>query len=99
MSALPDLTWRRILIVGSQFTWAKNPNWSRYYSGSEEIWQYLKDIAVKYDLEKYVKFKTTVQSATWDEEAGLWRLQLIGPDGSAFEDTCNVLVNGSGVLK
>ena len=88
-----------MLMVGSQFTWAKNPNWSRYYSGSEEIWQYLKDIAVKYDLEKYVKFKTTVRSATWDEEEGLWRLQLVGPDGVAFEDSCNVLVNGSGVLK
>jgi cation diffusion facilitator CzcD-associated flavoprotein CzcO len=82
-----------------QFTWAKNPNWSRFYSGSEEIWQYLKDVATKYDLEKYVQFKTTVESATWDEEAGLWRLRLLSPDGSHFEDSCNILINGSGVLK
>jgi cation diffusion facilitator CzcD-associated flavoprotein CzcO len=82
-----------------QFTWAQNPNWSRYYSGSEEIWQYLKDVATKYDLEKYVKFQTTVQSATWDEESGLWRLRILSPDGTSFEDTCTILVNGSGVLK
>lgn len=82
-----------------QFTWAKNPNWSRFYSGSEEIWQYMKDVATKYDLEKYVQFKSTVESATWDEEAGLWRLRILAPDGSHTEDTCNILINGSGVLK
>lgn len=83
----------------SQFTWAKNPNWSHFYSGSEEIRSYMKDVAVKHGIDKYVKFNTKVKSATWDEDAGLWRLQIVGPDGSNFEDTCNILVNGSGVLK
>ena len=81
-----------------QFTWNKNPKWSHYYSGAEEIWQYMKDTAVKYDLEKYIKFKCKVESATWDEGAGLWRLKILGPDGDYFEDACHVLVNGSGVL-
>lgn len=83
----------------SQFTWDKNPNWSHFYSGSEEIWRYMKDVAVKHGVDKYVKFNTTVESATWDEDIGLWCLQIVGPDGSRFKDTCNVLVNGSGVLK
>ena len=81
-----------------QFTWAKNPRWSHYYSSSPEIWQYFKDVAVKYDLEKYMKLNTTVDSATWEEDAGVWRLRLHDADGKHFEDTCNVLVNGSGVL-
>lgn len=59
----------------------------------------MSDVAFKYGIDKYVKFNTKVESATWDEEAGLWCLQILGPDGSRFEDTCNVLVNGSGVLK
>ena len=59
----------------------------------------MKDVAVKYNLERYVQFKTTVESATWDEEEGLWRLQIVAPDGSHFDDTCNILINGSGVLK
>jgi cation diffusion facilitator CzcD-associated flavoprotein CzcO len=59
----------------------------------------MKDVAVKHGIDKYVKFNTKVESATWDEDAGLWRLQIVGPDGSTFEDTCNILVNGSGVLK
>lgn len=83
----------------SQFTWARNPKWSRFYSSSEEIWQYFKDVATKYDLEKYVKFDTIVESATWNDEEGVWHLSILGPDGSHYEDTCDILVNGSGVLK
>lgn len=83
----------------SQFTWARNPNWSAYYSSSEEIWQYFKDVSTKFGLEKYVKFNTTVESATWNEEKGQWILSLIDADGKQFEDYCEVLVNGSGVLK
>jgi hypothetical protein len=82
-----------------QFTWEKNPNWSQFYSSSEEIWKYFKHVSTKYDLEKYVKFNTKVQSARWDEDAGMWRLIIIAPDGSQYEDECEILVNGSGVLK
>lgn len=77
----------------------RNTKWSRFYSGAPEIWQYLKDVATKYDLEKYIKFNTKVESAKWDEEKGVWRLDLVKADGSHFEDTCEILVNGSGVLK
>jgi cation diffusion facilitator CzcD-associated flavoprotein CzcO len=46
-----------------------------------------------------VKFNTKVKSATWDDDAGVWRLTLIAQDGSEFEDQCEILINGSGVLK
>ncbi len=58
----------------------------------------MKDVAVKYAIERYVQFNTRVESATWDEEEGVWRLRLIGPQGAEYEDTCDILVNGSGVL-
>ena len=58
----------------------------------------MKDVAVKYDLEKYIKFNTSVTSATWSEE-GLWKLELVAQDGSKFQDSCNILINASGVLK
>jgi YHS domain-containing protein len=81
-----------------QYTWARNPNWSAYYSSSEEIWQYFKDVAIKYDLEKYVQLNTTVQSATWDEESGQWRLELLSPEGRRVDDRCDILISASGVL-
>jgi cation diffusion facilitator CzcD-associated flavoprotein CzcO len=86
-------------ICQSQFTWHRNPNWSHFYSGSEEIWEYFKDVATTYNLEKYVKFNTKVESATWQEEEGVWKLILTSSDGTNFEDYCEILVNGSGALK
>jgi hypothetical protein len=40
-----------------------------------------------------------VESATWNEEKGKWILVVIGPDGERFEDECEILANGSGILK
>jgi cation diffusion facilitator CzcD-associated flavoprotein CzcO len=81
-----------------QFTWARNPNWSTFYATSEEIWRHLKDTAKKHDLEKNIKYNHMVQSATWNEEDGVWDLEIKGPDG-IINDHCEILVNGSGILK
>lgn len=56
-------------------------------------------MATTYDLEKYVKFNTAVERAVWQEQEGVWKLTLLSSDGTRFEDTCEILVNGSGVLK
>lgn len=83
----------------SQFSWYRNPNWTAFYSSAPEIWQYFKDVAVKFDLLKYIKLRHKVESATWDEERGKWILVVTGPDGEIFEDECEILANGSGILK
>jgi len=56
-------------------------------------------VAVKFDLLKYIKLRHKVESATWDEERGKWILVVTGPDGEIFEDECEILANGSGILK
>ncbi|PSN63199.1 cyclohexanone monooxygenase [Corynespora cassiicola Philippines] len=81
-----------------QYTWARNTRWSHFYSGAEEIWQYFKDVATKYELEKYIQFNTKVEHAKWDEESGQWKLHVKGPDGQVIEDWCDVLFCGTGVL-
>ena len=82
-----------------QFTWARNPKWSQYYSDAAEIWQYLNNIVEKHGLRKYMKFSHTVVSANWNDEEGLWHLCVRDADGVETADTCDVLVNGSGHLK
>lgn len=81
-----------------QFTWARNPSWSHFYSSAQEIWQYFKDVATKHDLEKYIQLKTTVEAATWQEDRGQWTIRALGPDGVPFEDWCDILISGTGVL-
>ncbi|KIX97341.1 uncharacterized protein Z520_06793 [Fonsecaea multimorphosa CBS 102226] len=81
-----------------QFTWERNPYWSQYYSEAPEIWQYFKQVVDKYGLIKYVKLEHTVIGAYWQPQDGEWEVHVRRPDGSAFVDRCNVLVNGGGIL-
>ncbi|KAH8703712.1 cyclohexanone monooxygenase [Talaromyces proteolyticus] len=81
-----------------QFTWARNPNWSHYYSSSEEIWKYFKDVSRKYDLEKYIEFNTTVKTVTWNEDRGTWNVSVLHPDGSQSNDWCDILISACGNL-
>ncbi|RVX72033.1 hypothetical protein B0A52_04631 [Exophiala mesophila] len=80
------------------FPFEPNPNWSGYYSYSDEIQEYFLAFAKKYGVEKYVQIDTEVLGATWDEGQGKWKVELKRKDGSTFIDTCDVLVNGAGVV-
>jgi cation diffusion facilitator CzcD-associated flavoprotein CzcO len=83
-----------------QFAWRPNPDWSRFYSGSREIWQYLKGIAVDEGLLDYIQLSTEVKKASWNDEKGKWALVLAKTDGSKqWEEECNVFLNGTGFLK
>ncbi|EXM21472.1 hypothetical protein RAB80_010040 [Fusarium oxysporum f. sp. vasinfectum] len=81
------------------YTYSFEPNteWSCYYANSAEIYDYFLRFAKKYDLEKYAQLRTTVISATWDENEGKWAVKL-SQDGKERMDYCEVLMNGSGVV-
>ncbi|PVH71630.1 steroid monooxygenase [Cadophora sp. DSE1049] len=72
-----------------QFTWAKKPDWSQYYSGSKEIHEYFDDIAERYDLKKY-----------WLETAGKWKVTVMrnGDPNDTFDDYADFFLHGGGVL-
>lgn len=53
----------------------------------------------KHNLQEFVVTNTEVLHAEWDDLKGIWNVQLRNrQDGRTFADTCNVLINGSGVL-
>jgi cation diffusion facilitator CzcD-associated flavoprotein CzcO len=57
------------------FSFAPNPNWSSTFSPQPEILDYLKDCAHRYGVMPHVRFHTALDSAAWDDEAGLWRIE------------------------
>ncbi|KAF7554696.1 hypothetical protein G7Z17_g2715 [Cylindrodendrum hubeiense] len=60
---------------------------------------YFKGIANKYDLYKYVKLSHKLDAAKWDEDAGVWNVQVHNVEtGETFHDWGHVLVNGTGIL-
>ncbi|EXJ67384.1 uncharacterized protein A1O5_09397 [Cladophialophora psammophila CBS 110553] len=81
-----------------QFQWALNPYWSHYYVGAAEILQYFRDVVDKHDLCKYMKLSHEVLGASWDSTKVKWIVTVKAPDGSTFEDSCDFLINASGLL-
>lgn len=71
-----------------------NPDWSRLYAPGEEIKRYAERVADKYDVRKYMRFNTTVDSVRWDEDAQRWEVALAGGDTLI----ARVVIAATGVL-
>jgi cyclohexanone monooxygenase len=75
------------------FSFALNPNWSRSFSPQDEIQNYLRGVAAKYQVADKHLFNTDVTNARWDEKTTRW---LVDTTSGGF--TCNVLVSAVGAL-
>ncbi|GAA3911400.1 NAD(P)/FAD-dependent oxidoreductase [Litoribacillus peritrichatus] len=59
------------------FSFEGNPEWSKVFSGWEEIKQYILECVEKYNLRQFIKFEYEVQSAEFNEDQGLWTISDI----------------------
>lgn len=76
-----------------EYAFAPNPNWTRRYSPSEEIWTYLEECADRFDVRRLIRFGAEVTRAEWDDAAAVWRISTsVGPY------TARVLVCATGAL-
>jgi cation diffusion facilitator CzcD-associated flavoprotein CzcO len=75
------------------FSFAPNPDWSRTYSPQPEIQAYLRDVARDRGVLPYLRLRTELLDASYDEAAGRWRLRT-----STGELTADVLVAATGPL-
>jgi cation diffusion facilitator CzcD-associated flavoprotein CzcO len=55
-------------------------DWSKSYSGQQEIHQYMIGVAKKYKLYKQIQLETEVVRASWLEDRKKWELELKTPD-------------------
>jgi cation diffusion facilitator CzcD-associated flavoprotein CzcO len=57
------------------YSFAKNPSWSRMYSGQQEIEDYLKHCVHKYGLAPWIRTSTPLRAASWNETASMWEVR------------------------
>jgi cation diffusion facilitator CzcD-associated flavoprotein CzcO len=95
-------TWRDNTYPGCQcdipsalysFSFAPNPDWSRFYPLQSEIRDYLRRCARDFGVMPHIRFGHEVLGADWDDDAGHWRLETAGGPLTA-----DVLVGGMGGL-
>ncbi|CAN9314619.1 unnamed protein product [Alternaria alternata] len=74
------------------------------YPGQEEILDYLRNVARKYNLYKYIRFNTSVESAIWDDSKNRWKVDVNVTGGKdaefnpAYSIECDFLVSAVGQL-
>jgi cation diffusion facilitator CzcD-associated flavoprotein CzcO len=75
------------------YTFAPNPNWTRWFSPGAEIHAYLQRVTRELDLARHIRFGTEVAEAQWTAES-TWRVRTTAGD----EDTFDFIVSAAGVL-
>lgn len=75
-----------------QFTFATNPDWSRYFPPGPEIQAYFTDVAMRYHVSERIRFGTEVVSARFDGQR--WWLATSGGD----ERRVDFLISATGFL-
>ena len=75
------------------FSFALNPDWSRSFSPQPEIQDYLRRVAAESGVLDRFRFGVTVEDATWDVAAQVWRVRT-----TAGECTANAVVAAAGAL-
>ncbi|WP_372664199.1 flavin-containing monooxygenase [Amycolatopsis kentuckyensis] len=76
------------------FSFEQNPGWSRAYSPQPEIWRYMREVADKHDLRRFVRFGQEMTGARWDADENRWHVATRGGD----EFVGDALVAGVGAL-
>jgi cyclohexanone monooxygenase len=76
------------------FSFEPNPKWSRMFAPQQEIWDYLRHCAQKYELLPHIRFNTEVTGARFDEFTGTWSVET----NTGEKATSRFLVLGLGGL-
>jgi cation diffusion facilitator CzcD-associated flavoprotein CzcO len=76
------------------FSFEPKPDWTHMWSLQPEIFDYLKGVAEKYGLRRYIRFNSRVERATWDDAEMRWH--VFTADGQEY--VAQFLVSGAGAL-
>lgn len=55
------------------YSFEQSPNWTRMFSKSDEIQDYIVNVTEKYDLRSKIRFNTKIIKAEFDEKNNLWQ--------------------------
>ncbi|KAI1090357.1 hypothetical protein F5B19DRAFT_484626 [Rostrohypoxylon terebratum] len=75
--------------------------WSQFYAGSPEIWQYWNLVANKHNVRRHMRFNHKCIEATWNESKSKWSIKLQKLDeglSTIVEDEADVFITGTGFL-
>ncbi|KAI4766975.1 cyclohexanone monooxygenase [Aureobasidium sp. EXF-3400] len=70
------------------YSFAQHAAWTREYPGQEEILSYLMGVASQHNLYQHIRFNSTVENATWNDETKKWKVSVSTAKGSKDAEFC-----------
>ncbi|BDX33462.1 putative monooxygenase y4iD [Mycobacterium antarcticum] len=80
------------------FSFAPNPDITRYFAKRDEIHQYINRLASDSQIRRYVRFGTDVVRAAYANAEGKWHIEIRDSDGIPQTLVANVLVSAVGMV-
>src|SRR4051794_21662058 len=80
------------------YSFEPNHGWPQHFSPQPELLKYFRNVAAKYGVRQHIRFETTVESLTWDEGRGAWRVVVRDKDGRVETIEANAVVSAVGQL-
>lgn len=81
------------------YSWQGNPDWSRLYAGSEEIFNFYKGLAKEYGVMEKTKFNHKIVGAKWLKGEDQWEVEVEDTlSKTTFKDKADFLFNLGGFL-
>lgn len=82
------------------FAFSFNP-WPgpRHFGRGEEIREYLEESAAAAGVDRLIRFRRRVLSATWSSVTARWTLEVTGPDGRVTPVRCRFLLGCTGYYR
>jgi 4-hydroxyacetophenone monooxygenase len=79
------------------YSFAQNPDWSRYFALQPEIRDYIADCVERFGIASHLRLATNVSSARFDDKRQLWDVTLAGASGEEIV-TASAVVSAVGQL-
>eukprot|EP01084_Bolivina_argentea_P070500 128184_1 len=83
------------------FSFQQKYNWSKEYSPQQEILQYIKSVAIKYDIMKYIRFNSDAKYFKYNEQKCEWTIDVGKFDDQTAQPIkmkCNIIIACMGGL-
>ena len=80
------------------YSFAQRHDWPGHYSSQSVLLEYFRECADVFDVRRHVRFRSTVQSAEWDDVAARWTVRYTDGAGAQQTISARVVISAVGQL-
>jgi 4-hydroxyacetophenone monooxygenase len=80
------------------YSFAQRHDWPLHFSTQDVLLDYFRRCAEAFDLRRFIRFGTHVESATWSEAEGRWAVEIRSADGHEHTLRANAVISAVGQL-